>query len=307
MAAATAAARQARRRGPTQLPALAPQGRPAGRDSLPAPARQRSASEGQLPAWIPVDAPQLAPPTPRGSVEVVTAAQRLAAISPDWGEAAPGGNPGLPAWAATAPAPGSPRALRSSAPAHAPSWQRQRVALEALTGSHSPRTAGRGSGPASAEGPEFLPGSPRASLQHARDPQLQSAPAPSRLAASSGATAAAEAGAPPPPVDRWFAEAAVGTEGEEEEGEEAPCFPEDPGMGSFSAAQPAVQRSPPSFPADPGDGKSAAPHALCQLSPSAAAEAAEGKEGGAPATPAPGTPRKKRSGLFFGLNRLLRF
>lgn len=64
----------------------------------------------------------------------------------------------------------------------------------------------------------------------------------------------------------------------------------------------------PRFPEDSGDGKSGAPHALRQLSPSVAWAAAEGTDAGSPpATPAPGTPRKKRGGLFSALNRILRF
>lgn len=384
VASATAAARRARRRSPGPLPPLATLNWQQGRGAPPA--RQRSTSQGQLAAA----AAQMAPSTPRGSAETITAAQRLAAISPGPStciSSAPGSPSALagshapgwlqpPAWAAAAP--GSPRAVRSSAPARPASWQRQAAALEALTGTHSPRAA-RGGGEASAEGPEWVPGSPRSSLQRTPDPELQSVrrTGPSRLAAVGGSEAAAmapdltpasgstlggsskqPAGQPlPPDSERSSAEAAApeaaASGGEEEqdeswsaEAEEEAAFPEDPGMQSFSsqvsaAAAPAPEPSRgappdactppraasgqtlllpqprpisveaagrPRFPEDSGDGKSGAPHALRQLSPSVAWAAAEGTDAGSPpATPAPGTPRKKRGGLFSALNRILRF
>lgn len=256
-----------------------------------APARQRSISTGQLPVVL----PQLEEPTtPRGSAETITAAQRLAAISPGPSLGGTSSAPGSPsvhlggdaapswpqlAWAAAAP--GSPRAVRSSAPARPANWQRQVAALEALTGTQSPRAASHGGSEFSAEGPEWAPGSPRSSLGHSRDPKLQSAPRqrPSRLAAASGsstaampprssggstlsqqagvahtehgsgatqAAAAQQESAEAQPVDAAASDAASTPADEEEE---ALPFPEDPGMSSFSsgasAAAAAVGTEPP--------------------------------------------------------------
>lgn len=289
VASATAAARQARRRspGPAALPPL-----PAlnWQQGLGALARQRSASEGRL-AAVPQ---QLEPTTPRGSAETITAAQRLAAISPGPLSNGAGADPGspsvlaaskapgwpqAPAWAAAAP--GSPRAVRSSAPARPANWQRQVAALEALTGTHSPRAAARGGGEASAEGLEWVPGSPRGSLQHTPDPELLSfrtlgRPGPSRLSAASGSTAAVSEPAPArgrrgggtnggeqagsqrgwaaaqaesfaPQAEPAGAAAFYGAAAATDEEEEEAPFPEDPGMSSFSsqASAAAAAAAPP--------------------------------------------------------------
>lgn len=118
--------------------------------------QQRSASEGQIDQL-------LGPTTPRGSVDRISAAQRLAAISPNPPGPAPAAEPHHRA-ASTLPARLSPQPVRLSAPqASGSSWQQQHLALAATGGDTSPR-AGRNGTSAWQAGPG----------QHHADPLLQS-------------------------------------------------------------------------------------------------------------------------------------
>ena len=299
---------QRRRERPRSQGQLARQPEPRRRQVAPSHpllqlGRQRSLSEGQLDAM-------LGPPTPRGSVEAVTAAQRLAAISPDPSTlslAAPdtprAAEPTLQGKRPTAAGYGAPRPVRRSAPPHTDAaWRlqlRQQAGAAAAEGGTPPGSPfglrGRRRDP-----DPLLPDLPGGSKAEAVTSWLQRSSSEHSEFGDEPPTAEARPQAGPPRLPLAGVPAAAA---------EHPAFPSDPGYGGYSAGPAGAAASaagrPSSFPLDDGRRTAAAPNAMMlRLASEPHGQAGQPQPQQEQEQEAE-TPRR-RKGLLASFNRLLR-